>query len=65
MNNTDNKTDNKSVISLAVGHLGIDSYSGFLNPIMPFIAYKLGKIIKKLYLCVSGVISLVQNNKEL
>ena len=42
MNNTDNKTDNKSVISLAVGHLGIDSYSGFLNPIMPFIAYKLG-----------------------
>ena len=35
--------NNKKVISaLSAGHFVLDAYSGFLNPIMPFIAAKIG-----------------------
>ncbi len=35
--------DNKKIIrSLSIGHFITDAYSGFLNPIMPFIAAKIG-----------------------
>lgn len=34
---------NKKVIkTMALGHFTVDAYSGFLNPIMPFIAAKIG-----------------------
>lgn len=36
------KDNKKAAISLGVGHLTIDSYTGFINPIMPFIVAKLG-----------------------
>ena len=37
------KTNNKIATNLlALGHFTLDTYSGFLNPIMPFIAAKLG-----------------------
>lgn len=39
MTETNNK---KSVNILSIGHFLTDSYSGFLNPIMPFIAAKIG-----------------------
>ncbi|MBE7704472.1 MAG: MFS transporter [Cyanobacteria bacterium SIG29] len=32
----------KEIKTLSIGHFIIDSYSGFLNPIMPFIAAKIG-----------------------
>ena len=38
----DAKTTQKAIIWLCLGHLIADVYSGFLNPIMPFIAAKLG-----------------------
>lgn len=34
--------NNKSILTLASGHFAVDTYSAFLNPIMPFIALKLG-----------------------
>lgn len=34
--------DKKATWTLALGHFSIDSYSAFINPIMPFIATKLG-----------------------
>ena len=35
--------ENKKIISaLSAGHFITDAYSGFLNPIMPFIAANLG-----------------------
>jgi len=38
-----NTVNNKKVIkTLAAGHFITDAYSGFLNPIMPFIAAKIG-----------------------
>lgn len=37
MNNED-----KAVWTLSFGHFSVDSYSAFINPIMPFIAAKLG-----------------------
>ncbi len=43
--NIDNKKDTankKATWTLALGHFSIDSYSAFINPIMPFIALKLG-----------------------
>ena len=36
------KTVKKAIIWLCLAHLTADVYSGFLNPIMPFIASKLG-----------------------
>ena len=36
------KTIKKAIIWLCLAHLAADVYSGFLNPIMPFIASKLG-----------------------
>ena len=36
------KTIKKAIIWLCLTHLAADVYSGFLNPIMPFIASKLG-----------------------
>lgn len=45
MNNNDNKEihENKKAVSwLAGGHGVIDSYSGFINPILPFIVAKIG-----------------------
>ena len=36
------KTIKKAIIWLYLAHLAADVYSGFLNPIMPFIASKLG-----------------------
>ena len=40
----DHKTFNNSIAAkyLAAGHFILDTYSGFLNPIMPFIAAKIG-----------------------
>ena len=32
----------KEIKTLSIGHFVIDAYSGFLNPIMPFIAAKIG-----------------------
>ena len=41
--NTKNEETNKKAIwTLSLGHMSIDSYSAFINPIMPFIATKLG-----------------------
>lgn len=42
--NTKNIIQNNPVAAnyLAAGHFTIDVYSGFLNPIMPFIAAKIG-----------------------
>lgn len=34
--------DKKEIKTLSLGHFIIDAYSGFLNPIMPFIAAKIG-----------------------
>ncbi len=43
LNKEKKDTDNKGgAIALSVGHGMTDAYSGFLNPIMPFIAMKLG-----------------------
>lgn len=46
MNNITNETQDtankKATWTLALGHFSIDSYSAFINPIMPFIATKLG-----------------------
>ena len=37
------ENQNKKVIkTLSLGHFVTDAYSGFLNPIMPFIAAKIG-----------------------
>jgi MFS transporter, FSR family, fosmidomycin resistance protein len=37
------ETNNKKTVNiLSIGHFLTDSYSGFLNPIMPFIAAKIG-----------------------
>jgi len=36
------KTNKKAVITLWSGHFAVDSYSGFVNPIMPFLAANLG-----------------------
>ena len=45
MNTTNNNIENinpKASLTLSLGHFSIDSYSAFINPIMPFIASKLG-----------------------
>lgn len=42
MTESTEKTDNKALLWLNAAHLVNDTYSGFLNPIMPFIAAKLG-----------------------
>lgn len=39
---TDKETNQKAIIWLSLAHLTNDTYSGFLNPIMPFIAAKIG-----------------------
>ena len=36
------KQTKKAIVWLCVGHMACDIYTGFLNPIMPFIASKLG-----------------------
>ena len=37
------QNSSKKVINItSLGHFVIDAYSGFLNPIMPFIAAKIG-----------------------
>ena len=36
------KTSQKAIVWLCLAHLVCDIYTGFLNPIMPFIASKLG-----------------------
>lgn len=38
----ENKINKKVIKTLAAGHFITDAYSGFLNPIMPFIAVKIG-----------------------
>jgi MFS transporter, FSR family, fosmidomycin resistance protein len=38
----DEKTNKKALSWLTLAHLTNDTYSGFLNPIMPFIAVKIG-----------------------
>ncbi|MBR6126189.1 MFS transporter [bacterium] len=40
--NTAGETTKKAIVWLCLAHLVCDIYSGFLNPIMPFIASKLG-----------------------
>jgi len=39
---TEKQTDKKAIAWLSTAHLVNDTYSGFLNPIMPFIADKIG-----------------------
>lgn len=39
---SDMKNTKNAIIWLCLAHLLADVYSGFLNPIMPFIAAKLG-----------------------
>ena len=36
------KSNNSAILWLSVAHLVNDVYTGFLNPLMPFIAAKLG-----------------------
>lgn len=36
------QTDKKALVWLSMAHLTNDAYSGFLNPIMPFLAAKIG-----------------------
>lgn len=36
------QTNKKAIAWLTIAHLSTDTYSGFLNPIMPFIAAKIG-----------------------
>lgn len=38
----DERTNKKAITWLSVAHFANDTYSGFLNPIMPFIAVKIG-----------------------
>ncbi len=38
----ENKSQNKIIVWLSAAHFSTDIYSGFLNPIMPFIAVKIG-----------------------
>ncbi len=38
----DEKTNKKTITWLTLAHLSNDAYAGFLNPIMPFIAAKIG-----------------------
>ena len=38
----DEKTNKKAITWLSLAHMANDTYSGFLNPIMPFIAVKIG-----------------------
>lgn len=40
--NTEESTNKKALTWLTIAHLANDTYSGFLNPIMPFIAAKIG-----------------------
>lgn len=42
IDNTKDTANKKATWTLALGHFSIDSYSAFINPIMPFIAAKLG-----------------------
>lgn len=55
-NNTSNK---KALIWLSSAHFINDTYSGFLNPIMPFIAAKLGftMAIATIIMCIAHVFS--------
>lgn len=46
MNESEDKQINKKALTwLSVAHMANDTYSGFLNPIMPFIAVKIGMTI--------------------
>ena len=36
------KDNKKAAWALGLGHFSIDTYGGFINPIMPFIAAKIG-----------------------
>lgn len=52
--------DNKQVIkALSLGHFVTDAYSGFLNPIMPFIAAKIGitMAVATIFISVSNLTS--------
>ena len=40
--NTEKQTDKRAIAWLSVAHVVNDTYSGFLNPIMPFIATNIG-----------------------
>ena len=42
INNKNETVGNNAAWTLSLGHFSIDSYSAFINPIMPFIAAKLG-----------------------
>lgn len=42
INNTENQENKKAVTWLALGHGIADCYSGFINPILPFIAANIG-----------------------
>ena len=49
----------KAITWLSLGHLINDSYTGFINPIMPFIAAKLGitMAIATVVLSISNIFS--------
>lgn len=42
MSSIDSNTNKKALTWLIIAHLAVDTYSGFLNPIMPFIAARVG-----------------------
>lgn len=42
INNLNENANKKALTWLSIAHLANDTYSGFLNPIMPFIAAKIG-----------------------
>ncbi|MFA6988879.1 MAG: MFS transporter [Candidatus Gastranaerophilaceae bacterium] len=53
MENTERKIDKLSSGMLCVGHFTVDSYGGFLTPILPFIAAKLSISIALVSLMIS------------
>ncbi len=55
----EDKSTKKIINTLAAGHFTIDAYSGFLNPIMPFIAAKIGisMAIATLLISISNISS--------
>lgn len=53
------KTNKKAVTWLSLAHITNDTYSGFLNPIMPFIAEKIGitMAIATVVMCIAHICS--------
>ena len=48
-------TDKKAIQTLWAGHATVDVYSGFVNPIMPFLAANLGITLSVSTFFASGI----------